>query len=309
MRDELSLLEAQLTYKKRLEAMANELRQQRTVLQQKGAMLEQKMLSEKKDVDRLEGRSLANYFFQVVGKLDEKLDQERREAYAAKVKLDAAERELAGIEADISEIQTQLNEIRVAEAQYKEALEKKRAMLKASGTAAADQILGIEQKIAALEAQKREIKEAISAGYSARGTADRILSELDSADGWNTWDMFGGGGIITHMAKHSHMDEAQDLVSELQSKLRRFKTELADINIQANMQVNVDGFLRFADYFFDGLFADWAVGDRISESQSSVMSVRYKIEQAMNKLTSMDQAADKQIAALKAKIEELVIHS
>ena len=39
------------------------------------------------------------------------------------------------------------------------------------------------------------------------------------------------------------------------------------------------------------------------------MSVRYKIEQAMNKLTSMDQAADKQIAALKAKIEELVIHS
>ena len=56
-------------------------------------------------------------------------------------------------------------------------------------------------------------------------------------------------------------------------------------------QVNVDGFLRFADYFFDGLFADWAVGDRISESQTSVMSVRYKIEQAMNKLTSMDHAA------------------
>ena len=32
-------------------------------------------------------------------------------------------------------------------------------------------------------------------------------------------------------------------------------------------------------------------------------------KQAMNKLTSLDQAADKQIAALKAKIEELVIHS
>ena len=122
----------------------------------------------------------------------------------------------------------------------REELEKKRAALKASGTAAADQILDIEQKIAALEAQKREIKEAISAGYSARGTADRILSELESADGWNTWDMFGGGGIITHMAKHSHLDEAQDLVSDLQSKLRRFKTELADIQITANMQVNID---------------------------------------------------------------------
>ena len=75
------------------------------------------------------------------------------------------------------------------------------------------------------------------------------------------------------------------------------------------MQVNEDDFLRFTDSFFDRLFADRAVGDRISESQSSVMSVRYKIEQAVNKLTSMDQAADKQIAALKAKIEKLVIHS
>ena len=111
------------------------------------------------------------------------------------------------------------------------------------------------------------------------------------------------------MAKHGHLDDAQANIMALQGMLRKFKTELADINIQANMQVNVDGFLRFADYFFDGLFADWAVGDRISESQSSVMSVRYKIEQAMNKLTGMDQAADKQIAALKAKIEEMVIHS
>ncbi len=262
---------------------------------------------EQEDVEKLEGRSLANYFFQVVGKLDDKLDQERREAYAAKVKLDAAERELAGIESDISEIQTQLNEIRAAEVQYKEELEKKRAMLKASSTAAADQIIEIEQKIAALEAQKKEIKEAISAGYSARSTADRILSELESADGWNTWDMFGGGGIITHMAKHSHLDEAQDLVSELQSKLRRFKTELADIQITANMQVNIDGFLRFADYFFDGLFADWAVGDKISQSMNSVSSTKSQISRTLDKLNEMEKAADRGIASLKQQLDELIV--
>ena len=309
MADILTELQQKVAMKPALEAKLRELQNQRREYDREVISLRVAFRKEQEDVEKLEGRSLANYFFQVVGKLDEKLDQERREAYAAKVKMDAAERELAGIEADISEIQTQLNEIRVAEVQYKEELEKKRAMLKASGTAAADQIIEIEQKIAALEAQKQEIKEAISAGYSARSTADRILSELESADGWNTWDMFGGGGIITHMAKHSHLDEAQDLVSDLQSKLRRFKTELADIQITANMQVNIDGFLRFADYFFDGLFADWAVGDRISESQSSVMSVRYKIEQAMNKLTSMDHEADKQKAALKAKIEDLLVNA
>ena len=307
MRDTLFELQQKVARKPSLEAKLRELQNQRREYDREVISLRVAFRKEQEDVEKLEGRSLANYFFQVVGKLDEKLDQERKEAYAAKVKLDAAERELAGIEADISEIQTQLNEIRVAEVQYKEELEKKRAMLKASGTAAADQIIEIEQKIAVLEAQKREIKEAISAGYSARSTADRILSELNSADGWNTWDMFGGGGIITHMAKHSHLDSAQDLVSELQSKLRRFKTELADIQITANMQVNVDGFLRFADYFFDGLFADWAVGDRINQSMNSVSSTKSQISRTLDKLSSMEKAADSEISRLKLQLEELIV--
>ena len=300
-------LQQKVAMKPSLEVKLHELQNQRREYDREVISLRMAFRKEQEDVEKLEGRSLANYFFQVVGKLDEKLDQERREAYAAKVKLDAAERELAGIESDIAEIQTQLNEIWVAEPQYKEELEKKRAVLKASGTAAADQIIEIEQKIAALEAQKKEIKEAISAGYSAHGTADRILSELESADGWNTWDMFGGGGIITHMAKHSHLDEAQDLVSDLQSKLRRFKTELADIQITANMQVNIDGFLRFADYFFDGLFTDWAVGDKISQSMNSVSSTKSQISRTLDKLNSMEQAADHGITSLKQQVDDLIV--
>ena len=307
MSDTLFELQQKVARKPSLEAKLRELQNQRREYDREVISLRVAFRKEQEDVEKLEGRSLANYFFQVVGKLDEKLDQERKEAYAAKVKLDAAERELAGIEADISEIQTQLNEIRVAEAQYKDELERKRATLSASGTTTADQIIEIEQRIAATEAQKREIKEAISAGYSARGTADRILSELNSADGWNTWDMFGGGGIITHVAKHSHLDSAQDLVSELQSKLRRFKTELADIQITANMQVNVDGFLRFADYFFDGLFADWAVGDRINQSMNSVSSTKSQISRTLDKLSSMEKAADSEISRLKLQLEDLVV--
>ena len=307
MRDTLFELRQKVARKPSLEAKLRELQNQRREYDREVISLRVAFRQEQEDVEKLEGRSLANYFFQVVGKLDEKLDQERKEAYAAKVKLDAAERELAGIESDISEIHGQLNEIRVAEAQYKYELERKRATLRASGTTTADQIIEIEQRIAATEAQKREIKEAISAGYSARGTADRILSELNSADGWNTWDMFGGGGIITHMAKHSHLDSAQDLVSELQSKLRRFKTELADIQITANMQVSVDGFLRFADYFFDGLFADWAVGDRINQSMNSVSSTKSQISRTLDKLSSMEKAADSEISRLKLQLEDLVV--
>ena len=307
MDDSLQELRQKAAMKPLLEDKLNELHRQRRQYDDQVISLRVAFRQEQEDVEKLEGRSLANYFYQVIGKLDDKLDEERKGAYAAKVKLDAAERELAGVEADIQEIQSQLAEIRIAEAQYKEALEKKRDDLKASGTQTANEIIELEERIAALEAQKREIKEAISAGYSARGTADRILAELEDADGWNTWDLIGGGGIITHMAKHSHLDSAQDLVQELQSKLRRFKTELADIQITANMQVNVDGFLRFADYFFDGLFADWAVGDRISQSQSSVSSTKSQINRTLDKLNNMQSAADSEICRLKAQLDDLVV--
>ena len=307
MHDDLFSLQQKVAQKPLLESKLYELHTQRRQYDNQVISLRVAFRKEQEDVEKLEGRSLANYFYQVIGKLDDKLDQERKEAYAAKVKLDAAERELAGIEFDIKGIQEQITDVLVAEARYKDALELKRRQLKDSGTQVADRILSMEERIAALQAQKQEIKEAISAGYSARSTADRILSELEDADGWNTWDMFGGGGIITHMAKHSHLDEAQDLVSDLQSKLRRFKTELADIQITANMQVNVDGFLRFADYFFDGLFADWAVGDKISQSMNSVSSTKSQISRTLDKLNSMEQVADRCIESLKQQLDELIV--
>ena len=307
MHDDLFALQQKVAKKPLLESKLYELHTQRRQYDNQVISLRVAFRKEQEDVEKLEGRSLANYFYQVIGKLDDKLDQERKEAYAARVKLDAAERELAGIESDIKEIQEQITDVLVAEARYKDALELKRRQLKDSDTQVADQILSMEERIAALQAQKQEIKEAISAGYSARSTADRILTELEDADGWNTWDILGGGGIITHMAKHSHLDEAQDLVQEHQSQLRRFKTELADIQISANMQVNIDGFLRFADYFFDGLFADWAVGDKISQSLSSVSNTKSEINRMLDKLNDMEKAVDQKIQQKRTKLEQYVV--
>ena len=307
MHDDLFALQQKVAKKPLLESKLYELHTQRRQYDNQVISLRVAFRKEQEDVEKLEGRSLTNYFYQVIGKLDDKLDQERKEAYAAKVKLDAAERELAGIESDIKEIQEQITDVLVAEARYKDALDLKRRQFKDSGTQVADQILSMEERIASLQAQKQEIKEAISAGFSARSTADRILSELEDADGWNTWDILGGGGIITHMAKHSHLDEAQDLVQELQSQLRRFKTELADIQISANMLVNIDGFLRFADYFFDGLFADWAVGDKISQSLSSVSNTKSEINRMLDKLNDMERAVDQKIQQKKTKLEQFVV--
>jgi len=167
----------------------------------------------------------------------------------------------------------------------------------------AEDILRAEERIAYLDEQAKELKEAQSAGRAALSVADEVLSSLDSADGWATWDLFGGG-LIADMAKHGHLDDAQDAVERLQVQLRRFKSELADVSIEADMQVNIDGFLRFADYFFDGLFADWVVKDRISQSDSQVRQTISQIESVLGRLASMARSVENERNETEAELEQ-----
>ena len=89
--DSLLQLQQKVALKKQLEAKLDDLRDQRRIFDKKVIELRVEHRSEQADVERLEGRSLANYFYQFIGKLDEKIDEERKQAAAAKVKLDAAE--------------------------------------------------------------------------------------------------------------------------------------------------------------------------------------------------------------------------
>ena len=306
--EKLKALQEKISRSRQLTSMLKELRGQRDTIAARVRELEAIKVDEQADVDRLEGRSLASFFYNVIGKMDERLNKEREEAYAARVKYDAAARELEAIDGDIQRCESELSGLRGCEREYEATLREKANAVKSAGGARAEEILKLEERHAYLESQKKELREAISAGNSARSTAESVLSSLDSAEGWGTWDLLGGG-LLADMAKHSHLDEAQGAIERLQSQLRRFKTELADVTIHADVQVNVDGFLRFADYFFDGLFADWAVMDKISQSQSQVQSTKNQIDSVLSRLNSMMSAAEREQAQTKSKLDALVLEA
>lgn len=303
---QLRQLQAQCSRKKQLEAQVCELHSQRGALESQVRELQAVMQKEQADVERLEGRSLAAFFYQVIGKMDEHLTKERREAYAARVKYDAAARELADTEDDLRRSEEELTLLHGCDSQYEAVLQEKAEAVKAAGGPTAAEILRLEERKAFLTSQKKEVEEAVWAGDAALSTIQSVLESLDSAEGWGTWDLFGGG-LVADLAKHSHLDAAQFAVEQLQSQLRRFKTELADVTIHADVQVNVDGFLRFADYFFDGLFVDWAVLDRISQSKSQVQSTQSQIEEVMARLQAMLQNADGELAQIDQQLDERVL--
>ena len=303
--DQLRQLQAQCARKKRLEATAAELRIQQSTYTARAQELEQSFREEQADVDHLEGRSLSAFFYNVIGKMDEKLTLEKQEAYAARVKYDAVARELAGIEEDLRRCEAELDTLRDCERRYAAVLQEKTQAVKAAGGAAAAHILRLEERAAYLESQRRELEEAYAAGQDALSTIEQIEDSLSSAEGWGTWDLVGGG-LIADLAKHSHLDEAQASVEFLQSQLRRFKTELADVTIDSDFQISIDGFLRVADYLFDGIFADWAVLDRIHQSQGQVQNTKTQIYRVLNYLQTLMEQTAMERADLQREIEGLV---
>ena len=302
--EQLHHLQAQCARKKKLEAAAAELRAQLDTFTARVRELEQRFQAEQADVDRLESRSLSAFFYNVIGKMDEKLTQEQQEAYAARVKYDAAVKELAGIEADLHRFQAELDTLQGCESRYTTVLHEKIQAVKAAGGSTAEQILRLEARAGYLDSQKQELQEASAAGQDALATVDQITESLNRAEGWGTWDLLGGG-LIADLAKHSHLDDAQAAVEHLQSQLRRFKTELADVTIDADFQVSINGFLRVADYLFDGIFADWAVLDHIHQSQEQMQYTREQICRVLDHLQSLAEQAGAEQAGIRREIAHL----
>ncbi len=306
MRDELSLLEAQLTYKKRLEAMANELREQRMVLQQKVALLEQKMILEKKDVDRLEGRSLAAFYYHAFGKKTEKLEGERREYYAARVKFDAAVRELKAVELDLECTEEDLQDLQDCEQRYARAMEEKRLAIKASGTEQSRNFLEKEQNLNFMKGQERELEEAISAGTAALRVANDVVLSLKHVEGLGLIDRLGSS-FLTDMAKREVLDDAQKNVEQLQIQLQRFNKELADVKLRDNLAVGMGRLLKFTDTYFENLLTVETPADRMKESVRQVDETRDLILGMLRQLqTRLEEVRHRQMT-MQEELNQLIV--
>lgn len=289
----------------RIAAKLNELRIQQQALRETESMLRAVRSKEEKDVERLEGGSLAALFYGVTGKKSEKLDKEQREAYEAAVRHDTVLGELETMDYEIQQLESRTRSMNELENKLEIAIRERKEWLKRNCPEKAGEILDCENQIASLRGQLKEIAEALSAGRSAQQTTEEIKKSLKSAEGWGTWDVLGGG-LMTTMVKHSHLDEAQKKVNVLQQRLRTFRTELVDVSFDSNIQIQIDGFLRFADYFWDGVFSDWMVLGKIHDSQNQVYEVSSKIDQILGKLGTMENQAKQELEEAKRRLETLV---
>lgn len=301
----LQALAEQVERLRQIRVLKDSLDEQILELQQKVSGLKSQWRAEEADVERLKKTGLTAIFYELLGKKEEKLEQEQREALAAAAKYQTAQSELDGLWQQREVLRAEQAHLHGCEARFEAAKAARATELKADPEVGG-QSLELEARLGCITGQKRELREAVEAGNRALAITRQVQQELDSAESWGTWDMLGGG-LLTQMAKHDHLDSAQNMIYDLQNQLRQFKTELADVEIHVDLHIQIDEFLRFADWFFDGLIVDWTVQERIEQAKDDVYNTAWQIQTFLNRLEQLETDLLRQEDQAKDDLEALLL--
>lgn len=265
---------------KRLDVMLKDIQEQQVRCRQAVEQAKAVLTKEEQDVEEIGRLSLASFIARIKGELKERTEQEHREAVAAKARCDAARCNLEDLERRGQTLRAERGQLGDPQKQYQALLREKEAVLLSSGTGPASRLDEIGHRIHALDIQLREVGEALSAGKNAAWELEQMSNELASAADWGTVDLLGGG-VLSTAVKHDHMDQARQRGEQACAALSRFRTELADVVFQHVPDVQLDGFTSFADYFFDGIFADLFVQEKIQRAQDGVTDALCEVEHAI----------------------------
>lgn len=131
------------------------------------------------------------------------------------------------------------------------------------------------------EMMRREMQEAIQAGEQALQSLYGAKEKLGSARNWGIFDILGGG-LISDLVKHSKMNDASALMDQAKSDIQRFQRELRDVQVSLDLRMEIGSFLSFADFFLDGLVADYMVQSKIADAREQVDDAIRRVEMILD---------------------------
>jgi hypothetical protein len=257
--------------------------------------LERQLAVEERDVGKLEGVSLRRVVTAIRGSREAVLDRERAEVDTVASALARADTERETLRERVDTIRQSLQRLEHAEAEYERALVDVVTAAEVSRAGGIDPATGPGPTIdpvtvvraanlIARRRERREVGQAVVAGHDAMAGLADALSALRSANDWSNWDTFAGGGLISSSIKHDRMDTAKAAIERAQTALARFGRELDDLGLPGMVLPTTDGLTRGVDIWFDNIFTDLTVRDRIRSSIRSVEEVLGQVHEAVQGL-------------------------
>jgi len=272
--------------------------------------LYKKLTKEQLDVVKLGRFSFMNKINEWTGKWDEKMTKEINEATEAELHYNEAEKNVIDLEAEVSGLQTELEnpDFAYIDEEWADFLKEKETWIRRYDSVANNTLQKIADERVTLGSMAREIEEARDAGSKASRALDAALDKLGSAEGMSIWDTFLGGGLIVSALKYSEIDSSDDYIHRAQRALRHFETELMDVQNVASdsFTVNNNDIFTFTDIFFDNIFSDWMVHSRITDAKSKLNTVLQDVRRVQDQLARKRDEVNHALEQLDVQAREII---
>lgn len=260
-------------------------------------------------LDKLEGFSFMNMIRTWTGQQDELRAEKIDKAAILELKINEAKKIEIDLTNDLGKINTKLTQIN--EQKLQEVLSqlnaKKKGYLQIQEPKQAKRLEQLAHEEMLTKQLITEIKEAEEAGEAALTKLGQAAESLHSANGYSTWDTFFGGGLIATHLKHDALDKSENYLHNSQIALQRFYNELLDVHDMStkSLAIETDGFVKFADYFFDDIFSAWSVHSKISTAREQVSRVQDDVHNTIWRLQDKHNKADDYLQTLLKEKEEI----
>lgn len=269
----------------------------------------EKYEAESLDVEQIQKNSLSTTILKLVGKYEDRVNKETQEMLHAKMEYDAAAHRTMELKKERDMLSKRISDLAQDKRIFEQELRRREEEIKSqiSGEAA-EEYRKLEAYQDYLLKQLTETEEALRAAKRALSTADSAKGQLDKAEGWATYDIWFGNGIISHLVKYDHIDSAQSTFDTLNSQIRDLQRELKDINLSADfLPSQIDSTTRMIDFWFDNIFTDIMVRDQIRNNREQIRSLYGKINAVIGKLEGLKSSISSQIRDIERKMNDLLI--
>ncbi|WP_155371527.1 hypothetical protein [Catellatospora vulcania] len=254
---------------------------------------------EARDVVRLETVTLTRVIAALRGTRHDAIAREQAEADAAAYRLARARADVDALRRELDVVGARLAALQDAPGRYAAVLDEKERALAETGDPRARRLLEIAEARGVAEAETKEIREAQRAAEAASAALLQLKRLLDSAAGWSTYDTFFGGGVISSAIKHDRLDEAATAAALADQRIAALNAELADVAGGGTAAtLAIDGMTRFLDVWFDNIFTDLAVRDRIKQAQA-------RVEHCDQQVAQIGQQLNGRLAQTQARLGQL----
>lgn len=255
---------------------------------------------ESTDVRKLETFSGKRVWAVLKGSRSTDLEREQAEADAAQGKVAEARVRRDMLARERESLEHQLGGLRDADTELAAATDAKEALLLRSDSPEATRLVAIAEERGRLEAEQRELQEALEAGEVADARLRDLWGELSSASGWSTYDTFLGGGMFSTAIKHDHMDRAAALSRHADEALAVLGRELQDTGAaHIGQSVAMSEGTRFLDMWFDNIFTDLTVANQINDALNRTQRVAHQVGEAV-------QRCRQRLAEVTSKVNDLM---